>query len=94
MHMHTHAYTIYWRTCISYNMGKRDLPDIYPSLRAAGLRAGHIFQANPDSSFDYILPRYIATTLDKSNENFNPQLKLHLVSYKYFCEIIYRRGKL
>ena len=35
--------------CISYNMGKRDLPDIY--ALAGGLQArgrGHIYQANPD----------------------------------------------
>ena len=31
-------------TCNSYNMGKRDLPDIYALARGRG----HTYQANPD----------------------------------------------
>ena len=35
--------------CISYNMGKRDLPDIYALARGPQARGrGHIYQANPD----------------------------------------------
>ena len=33
---------------ITYNMGNRDLPDIYAhALGPAALRLGHIYQANP-----------------------------------------------
>ena len=35
--------------CISYNMSKRDLPDIYArALGPAALGLGHIYQANPE----------------------------------------------
>ena len=35
--------------CNSYNMGKRDLPDIYALARGPQARGrGHIYQANPD----------------------------------------------
>ena len=40
-------YTLY--ICNSYNMGKRDLPDIYAIARGPQAQGrGHIYQANPD----------------------------------------------
>ena len=40
---------IYIYICNSYNMGKRDLPDIYALARGPQARGrGHIYQANPD----------------------------------------------
>ena len=40
---------IYIYICISYNMGKRDLPDIYALARGPQAQGrGHIYQANPD----------------------------------------------
>ena len=44
---HMRAYT--YRLSISYNMGKRDLPDIYALAGGPQARGrGHIYQANPD----------------------------------------------
>ena len=35
--------------CNSYNMGKRDLPDIYAQARGPQARGrGHIYQENPE----------------------------------------------
>ena len=36
-------------TCNSYNMGKRDLPDVYAQARGPQARGrGHIYQENPE----------------------------------------------
>ena len=72
-------------TCISYNMGKRDLPDIYALARGRG----HIYQEIPIAhviSDIYHLSIYHVREIKK---NLNPQLKLyslarlqiHLLSY-------------
>ena len=46
---------------ISYNMGNRDLPDIYArALGPAALGLGHIYQANPSCPC-YNLYMYIIT---------------------------------
>ena len=37
----------YWELCNSYNMGTRDLPDIYAQARGQARGHEHIYQANP-----------------------------------------------
>ena len=41
---------------ISYNMGNRDLPDIYSMPGPAALRLGHIYQARAYISGKSLLP--------------------------------------
>ena len=54
---------------ITYNMGNRDLPDIYAhALRPAALGLGHIYQANPSCPcYNLYILLYITSASDNLN---------------------------
>ena len=85
---------------ISYNMGKRDLPDTYIYIyiyTARGPQArgrGCIYQANPDCPCYkyYIGTTKVHTTSNKSKPTITTIL--HLLGYKYTCVMMYSRDKM
>ena len=80
--------TNYWQTgctinalCISYNRGKRDLPDIYALAQGShALGRGHIYQANPDCQCCYN-----SRTSNKLTKNFRAHKRIFVLGYKYIA---------
>ena len=73
---------------ITYNMGNRDLPDIYAhALRPAALGLGHIYQANPSCPC-YNLYIYIHAVNHSYIRNITGQIMLCKCYASFFKTIL------
>jgi len=81
--MHVAIAYVYAYLYISYNMGKRDLPDIYALARGQQAQGrGHLYQANLDCPYykRYIPLEYTVYHIRQIKESLNPQLELYLLA--------------